>query len=803
MKFAREESFQKKHPYIGTEHILVGLILENSSIAAAVLRQAGVEIEKVRAEIKVDSVSGTTAPGTLPFTARAKQALESSVEEAANFRHNYIGTEHLLLGIINDNNNTAAKILMKLSIDPGAIRSETLELMGQSNAVPAEIEETATAANKNNKKTFAKKDKSALTQFGRDLTQLAYEDKLDPLIGREYEIERTLLILARRTKNNPALLGEPGVGKTAIVEGIARKIVEGKVPEAMKDHRLIALDLAALVAGTKYRGQFEERIKAVMQEAAKEPIILFIDEIHTLVGAGGAEGAIDAANVLKPALSRGEIRCIGATTLDEYRKTIEKDGALARRFQQIIVEPPTIDQSIRILRGIQSKYEKFHRVKYDDAAIIDAVNLSNRYISTRFLPDKAIDVIDEAGARVVLDSLKPRELHKLESEIEDKQREKDVAVAEQDFEKAADIKSKLDRLNEQMSTVLEKHKKQKKSLTVTCETVAQTISRMTGIPISDLTASEADRLLNLEKELNLTVIGQNKAKQGLARALRKARAGLKDPKRPIGSFLFLGPTGVGKTLLVKAMAKVLLGSENSLIQLDMSEYGEKFNVSRLVGSPPGYVAYEEGGQLTEAVRRKPYSIILFDEIEKAHPDVFNILLQIMEEGILTDASGRQVDFRNTVVVLTSNVGSSAIQNKTSLGFGAAVATADDIIEKQLNDELSQVFKPEFLNRLNDRIIFTQLTREELYQVLDLELSKLRQLLDARECKLQLTQAAKDFLLDKGWNPEMGARPLKRALDQYLEDLLSEEILKYQQTSITFCIDYHEGDDKLSCTSVLS
>jgi ATP-dependent Clp protease ATP-binding subunit ClpC len=801
MKLAREESFGKKHPYIGSEHILIGLLLEDSGIAAAALRQAGVEVENVRKEVDINPTTNQIAVGAIPFTANAKEALEASVLVASNLRHNYIGTEHLLLGIIANTESTASQILEKLNIDLTTIETSTTDLIGGSAITTAEVVEKEKEDSRGNKKQYnapAKKDKSALAQFGRDLTLLAFEGKLDPLIGREVEIERSLLVLARRTKNNPLLLGEPGVGKTAIVEGIAQRIVEGKVPDALKDHRIIALDLPAMVAGTKYRGQFEERIKAIMAEASKEPVVLFIDELHTLVGAGGAEGAIDAANVLKPALSRGEIRCLGATTLDEYRKYIEKDGALARRFQPIIVEPPTAEQTVAILKGLQSKYEEFHSVKYDLDALETAVKLSDRYITNRFLPDKAIDVIDEAAARVVMESLRPRELTELENQIVEMEREKSHAVSDQKFEQAAGHRDEIDEAKVRLKVMLDKHTgKNRKVQRVTKEVVTATVAKITGVPLSSISASEADKLLNLEKELGLTVIGQEKAKKSLAKALRKSRAGLKDPKRPIGSFLFLGPTGVGKTLLVKTMAKTLLGSENALIHLDMSEYGEKFNVSRLVGSPPGYVGFDEGGQLTEAVRRKPYSIILFDEIEKAHQDVFNILLQIMEEGKLTDASGRVVDFKNTIVVMTSNVGSHVIQNKAPLGFGQSSTSIDDVIETQIMDELQKVFRPEFINRLDGNIVFTQLTQEEMKDVLKLELHRLEKQLADKKIKLFLTEEAKSFLLEKGWNPEFGARPLRRAIANYVEDLMADEILKNQDLKEVHLTKNPDADSLMS------
>lgn len=795
MKHARDESFANKHPYIGTEHLLIGLLLEDSGIAAAVLRQAGVLVDKVREQVNISPTTANIAANAIPFTANAKEALEAAVLSASNLRHNYIATEHLLLGMLANNQCTASQILETLDVDLSALEASTSELIGSAAATAAKEEksEVATASNKKHYNA-PKKEKTALAQFGRDLTLLAFEGKLDPVIGRETEIERAVLVLARRTKNNPLLLGEPGVGKTAIVEGIAQKIVDGKVPETLKNHRLVALDLPAMVAGTKYRGQFEERIKAVMQEASKEPVVLFIDEMHSLIGAGGAEGAIDAANVLKPALSRGEIRCMGATTLDEYRKYIEKDGALARRFQPIIVDPPTPVEAVQILKGLQPRYEQFHNVKYEPEALETAVALADRYIVDRFLPDKAIDVLDEAGARVVMEALRPKEISEIENRLVQLELEKAQAVSSQKFEEAAEIRDRIDAAKAELEEATKKHGKSRKVQKVTKEIVAATVSKITGVPLDSISASEADRLLNLEAELDRMVIGQAKAKKTLARALRKSRAGLKDPKRPIGVFMLCGPTGVGKTLIVKAMAKTLFGSENALISFDMSEYMEKHNVSRMLGAAPGYVGFEEGGQLTEAVRRKPYSIVLFDEVEKAHPDVWNIFLQIMEEGKLTDSNGRVVNFKNTVVVMTSNVGSQLIQNKAPLGFGNSSSNAE-IIESQITEELGKHFKPEFLNRLDDKIIFTQLTKEELTAILELELAKVQRLLDNRGISMYLTDAAKDFLIEKGWNPEMGARPLRRAVSRYVEDAISDGILKSPETKV-FQLDVDAENDKL-------
>lgn len=780
MKLARDECHASRHGFIGTEHILVGLIKEDQGIAAAVLRQQGADLKKVRAQIKIDQVD-TPAPGIIPFTPRAKQSLEAAIDEAVQMRHNYVGPEHLLLGLINDEDSAAVQILFSLNIDIDVIRNETYELTGES-PVTTEVEDKqeteASSSSSAKKRDNKKKSKRALVQFGRDLTELAEQKKLDPVIGRKDEIERVMLILARRTKNNPVLLGEPGVGKTAIVEGIAQQIIEGKAPESLHEHKIIALDLAAMVAGTKYRGQFEERIKAVIQEATETKVVLFIDEIHTLVGAGGAEGAIDAANVLKPALSRGEVRCIGATTLDEYSKTLEKDGAMERRFQKVVVEPPSKTESEQILYGLLSKYEEHHKVSYSNEAIEAAVHLSDRYINNRFLPDKAIDVIDEAGARLVMDNYRPSHLRDAEKDLESLQRSKEEAVASQKFEYAAEIRDKIAGLETAILELEHQWENREKTVpTVDKELIAITVAKMTGIPVASLSTSETDKLLKLEQTLNSYVIGQSKAKLAVAKALRKTRAGLGNPNRPVGCFLFLGPTGVGKTLLVKALAKELLDTEDSLISLDMSEYMEKHSVSRLVGAPPGYVGFDEGGQLTEAVRRKPYSIVLFDEIEKAHADVYNMLLQIMEEGHLTDSNGRKVNFKNTIIVMTSNVGSSAIQNKSPLGFGGTGESNESIIEKQIEEDLNKTFKPEFLNRLDDKIIFGQLNKEELYEVLDLELSKVQKRLEERSIKLTLTQEARDFLLKEGWNPDFGARPLRRAVATHIEDLLAEEILR--------------------------
>jgi len=805
LSLARQESNALKHGVVGTEHILLGLRKEEAGVAAAALRAAKVREEDIK-NIVISATQPVENPppiGKLPFSDMARKSLDAAFREASEMRHNFLGTEHILLGLLASKDTNASKILIQLGHDIEAIKQEIYEMSGEV-VVQSELEEEEDVVSSGSlaeEKKGSAKAKSALEQFGRDLTELAKEGKLDPVIGRDREIERLILILARRTKNNPVLLGEPGVGKTAIAEGIAQRIIAADVPESILGHKLISLDLTAMVAGTKYRGQFEERIKAVMQEASNKKIILFIDELHTLVGAGSAEGGIDAANVLKPALSRGEIRCIGATTLNEFRKYVEKDGALNRRFQKIMIDPPSISDTIAIIKGIISKYEKHHRVKYTDDAIEAAVTLSDRYITSRFLPDKAIDVIDEAAARKVMEMYRPEKLREAEEQLKALKRDKLEAVAVQDFERAARLRDEINTVTESIETLKIKWKKdstRKKNQLVTKALVATTVSKITGIPVDDITATESDRLLALEDELNKTVIGQSQPKEILAKCLRRTRAGLGNPNRPLGCFLFLGPTGVGKTLLVKAMAKIIFNSDEALITLDMSEYMEKHSVSRLIGAPPGYVGHEEGGQLTEAIRRKPYSIVLFDEIEKAHPDIFNTLLQIMEEGKLTDSMGRTVDFRHSIIVLTSNVGSDLIKNKTALGFG--MPTQEDVdtrIEAQLDGVLARTFKPEFINRLDAKVFFKQLSKEELLEVLDLELNKIKGRLKVSNRSFDLTEPAKAFLLDKGWSPEYGARPLRRAVEHYIEDLLAEEILRGSFTEgATVTIDHTSGDDYL-------
>jgi len=786
MTLARQEAQKLNNDYIGTEHILLGLVQEGSGVAAQVLKNLDVDLRKVRAEVERLVEHGTSpVSGTqLPFTPRAKRVLELALEEAQNLGHNYIGTEHLLLGLIRESDGPAAHVLQNLGVKPEDVREEVIELLGADapqGAAKTAGEEGETA--EGTEEPAAGKSKTpALDAFGRDLTELAREGKLDPVIGRQREIERVMQILARRTKNNPVLLGEAGVGKTAIVEGLAQRVVHGEVPEILRAKRLVVLDLAMMVAGTKYRGQFEERIKAVMTEVRRaRNIVLFIDELHTLVGAGGAEGAIDASNVLKPALSRGEVQCIGATTLDENRKYIEKDGALERRFQTVMVDPPTREEALEILKGLRDRYEAHHRVRFTDQALVDAIELSVRYVTGRFLPDKAIDVVDEAGARVRLKAMtQPPDVKDLEAEITRKDQEKEEAVAAQDFERAAALRDAVSKLRKRRDGVLEDWRKKSRDAedVVDSDIIAETVSRMTGVPLTRIEKGEAERLLTMEVELHRTVVGQPAAVSAIARAVRRSRSGLKDPKRPMGSFIFLGPTGVGKTLLAKALAKFMFGNEDALLMIDMSEYMEKHNVSRLVGAPPGYVGYEEGGQLTERVRRRPYSVVLFDEIEKAHHDVFNMLLQIMEEGRLTDSFGRHVDFRNTIVIMTSNIGSDVVKNQTSLGFSGGGAEQNyEKMKENLGRELERHFRPEFLNRVDDTIVFQPLTREDLKKIIDIELASIRVRLEERGVTLTLTEQAREHILDQGTNLEFGARPLRRALERLIEDPLSEEILR--------------------------
>ncbi|MBI3270977.1 MAG: ATP-dependent Clp protease ATP-binding subunit [Planctomycetes bacterium] len=792
MSIARQEAQRFNHEYIGTEHILLGLVQEGSGIAAKVLKNLDVDLKKIRQEVEKLIPHGppTVTMGQLPFTPRAKRVLELAQEEANNLGHDYIGTEHLLLGLLRENEGVAAQVLMNLGMKLEDVREEVLEVLNV-DVTNQDSDELRT-----NKTTKSKTP--ALDAFGRDLTELATEQKLDPVIGRRREIERVIQILSRRTKNNPVLLGEAGVGKTAIVEGLAQDIVGGNVPEILKDRRIVVLDLALMVAGTKYRGQFEERIKAVMNEVRRaKTIILFIDELHTLVGAGGAEGAIDASNVLKPALARGEIQCIGATTLDEYRKYIEKDGALERRFQTIMVDPPSKEEALEILKGLRDKYEAHHRVTYSDQALDACVELSSRYITGRFLPDKAIDVMDEAGARVRLQAMtRPPNLKDVEGEIKKLDKEKDEAIAVQDFERAALIRDKATQLRKQKEQTQRVWREQNKEVdgTVDEEIISETVSRMTGIPLSRLEKKEAERLLKMEDEIHKTVVSQDEAVHAIAKAIRRSRAGLKDPKRPIGSFIFVGPTGCGKTLMAKALAKFMFGEEDALIQIDMSEYMEKHNVSRLIGAPPGYVGYEEGGQLTEKIRRRPYAVVLLDEIEKAHGDVYNMLLQIMEEGRLTDSFGRHVDFRNVILILTSNIGADVIKNQATLGFKKTGADANyDQMKGQLLKEIEKHFRPEFLNRLDEVIVFRGLTRVDLQKVVHLELAGIAKRIHDRGLTLKLTDEATEFLIDNGYNPDFGARPLRRAVERFVEDPLSESVLRGEYKDFNFIlVDVKEG-----------
>jgi len=768
---AKEEARRFNHDYIGTEHILLGLVREGEGVAAAVLQKIGVSLENIRLEIEKLVQPGPTTQiiGDIPFTPRAKKALELAAEEARSLGHNYIGSEHLLLGLIREGEGIASQVLLNLGMDLNTVRNEVMELLG--SALPGFGQGGQQAKTKT----------PALDAFGRDLTTLAKENKLDPVIGRHQEIERVIQILSRRTKNNPVLLGEAGVGKTAIVEGLAQSIVTGNVPEVLRNKRIVVLDLALMVAGTKYRGQFEERIKAVMEEIKRsQDVIIFIDELHTLVGAGAAEGAIDASNILKPALSRGELQCIGATTMDEYRKHIEKDAALERRFQTIMVEPPSMEQTVGILKGLRDKYEAHHRVTFRDDALEAAAKLSDRYISGRFLPDKAIDLIDEAGSRARLNVLiVPPDIKKLEQKVESLRKEKEAFIKSQDFEKAASLRDQeriarqeLENLNREWSLAKDKMRPE-----ISEEDIAKIVSQWTGIPIFRLEEKESEKLLKIEEELHKRVVGQNEAIEAIAHAVRRSRAGIKDPKRPIGSFIFLGPTGVGKSLLARALAEFMFGDEDALLQLDMSEYMEKFNVSRLIGAPPGYVGYEEGGQLTERVRRRPYAVILLDEIEKAHPDVSNLLLQVFEDGRLTDSFGRKVDFRNTVVIMTSNVGAELIRKTSSLGFRAQ---KEEITYQEMKDklleEVKRTFKPEFLNRIDDIIVFRQLAREDLQRIIDIEVGFVAERLREQNISLEVTQEAKDFLTEKGFDPIFGARPLKRTIQRFLEDPLASEII---------------------------
>jgi ATP-dependent Clp protease ATP-binding subunit ClpC len=779
MQLANQEAQRFNHEYVGTEHVLLGLVKEGSGVAANVLKNLDVDLRKIRTEVEkiVQAGPDVVTMGKLPQTPRAKKVIEYAIEEARNLNHNYVGTEHLLLGLLREQEGVAAQVLMNLGLKLEEVREEVLNLLGHGMDTGGEGERAAAKGGKS--KT------PALDSFGRDLTDLARQGKLDPVIGRHNEIERVIQVLSRRTKNNPVLLGEAGVGKTAIVEGLAQMIVDGNVPELLRDRRIVVLDLAMMVAGTKYRGQFEERIKAVMNEVRRaKNTILFIDELHTLVGAGGAEGAIDASNVLKPALARGEVQCIGATTLDEYRKYIEKDGALDRRFQMVIVNPPSKQEALEILRGLRDRYEAHHRVQITDEALEAAVEYSDRYITGRCLPDKAIDVIDEAGARVRLKAMtRPPDLKELDEQIERLNQDKEEAVANQDFERAAALRDQADKLKKRKEQITREWRERSKEIdgTVDEEVVAEVVSKMTGIPLTRLETEETERLIRMDEELQKKVISQSEAIKRISQAVRRSRAGLKDPKRPIGCFIFAGPTGVGKTLLAKSLAEFMFGDSDALIQIDMSEYMEKHNVSRLIGAPPGYVGYEEGGQLTEKIRRRPYAVVLLDEIEKAHPDVYNMLLQIMEEGRLTDSFGRNVDFKNTILIMTTNAGAEATTSSAFFGFDRGRnlddASSYEEMKERVKVVIEKYFRPEFLNRLDDVIVFHQLNRENLKQIVDIELGKVRGRLRDRGLELIMTDEAREFIIDKGFNPDYGARPLRRAIENLIEDPLAEEILR--------------------------
>jgi ATP-dependent Clp protease ATP-binding subunit ClpC len=786
MQLANQEAQRFNHEYIGTEHVLLGLIKEGSGVAANVLKNLDVDLRKIRLEVEklVQSGPDMVTMGKLPQTPRAKKVIEYSMEEARNLNHNYVGTEHILLGLLREQEGVAAQVLMNLGLKLEEVREEVLNLLGHGiEGAEGERGGRGGVGEEGGEGRKSRSKTPALDSFGRDLTELARQKKLDPVIGRETEIERAIQILSRRTKNNPVLLGEAGVGKTAIVEGFAQRVIEGDVPELLLDRRIVVLDLAMMVAGTKYRGQFEERIKAVMNEVRRaKNTILFIDELHTLVGAGGAEGAIDASNVLKPALARGEIQCIGATTLDEYRKYIEKDSALARRFQEVLIEPTTPADTVQILRGLRDRYEEHHRVQITDDAIQAAVELSDRYITGRCLPDKAIDVIDEAGARVRLKSMsKPPNLKEIDDEVEGLNRQKEEAVANQDFEQAARLRDQADKLKKKKQNITKewREKSRENGGVVDEDVIAEVVSKMTGIPLTRMTTEDSLRLMQMEDELHKRVISQDEAIKAIARAVRRSRSGLQDPKRPTGTFVFAGPTGVGKTLLAKALAEFMFGDAEALVQIDMSEYMEKHNVSRLIGAPPGYVGYEEGGQLTEQIRRRPYAVVLLDEIEKAHPEVFNMLLQVMEEGRLTDSFGRNIDFRNTILIMTTNAGAEAIKNESAFGFntGKDQDASYESMKTRVVDEIEKVFRPEFINRVNDIIVFRHLNDEDMKHVVDLELAKVRDRLKEKGLAIELSDDAKAFLIAKGSNTDYGARPLRRAIENFVEDPLAEELLK--------------------------
>jgi ATP-dependent Clp protease ATP-binding subunit ClpC len=779
LALARKEADRFNHNYVGTEHLLLGLIKLGQGVAVNVLQKMGLDLETVRMEVEKQVGSGpeTKMVGNIPYTPRVKKVLALAGKEAKALQHSYVGTEHILLGLLREGEGVAARVLKSLEVDIERTRNEILKELDPNFAPQEEGEGVPTEVG-------GKKDSKtpALRAFGRDLTETAKKGELDPVIGRAEEIERVIQILCRRTKNNPVLIGEAGVGKTAIAEGLAQEIVAGNVPEILHEKKVITLDLALMVAGTKYRGQFEERIKAVMDEIRRtKNVILFIDELHTIVGAGSAEGAMDASNIIKPALSRGELQCIGATTLNEYRKYIEKDAALERRFQTVKVEAPSVEQTIQILKGIRPKYEAHHKAKILDEAIEAAAKLSDRYLTGRFLPDKAIDIMDEAGSRARIAAMtRPPNVKDIEADIERIRGEKEAAIKAQDFEKAAALRDSEKQAKDRLDAILAEWRvsKGEKEVVVSEDEIMHVVSKWTGVPLSRMEQQETAKLLAMESELKGKVIGQDEAVIAISKALRRSRADLKDPRRPIGSFVFLGPTGVGKTFLARTLAEFMFGDADALIQIDMSEYMEKFTASRLIGSPPGYVGYEEGGQLSEAVRRRPYSVVLFDEIEKAHPDVMHLLLQILEEGKITDSLARKIDFRNTIIIMTSNVGAELIKKQTQLGFGAPKLDDNyDNMREKILDETKRVFKPEFLNRLDDIIVFHTLTKPDLIRIVDLEVSKVVERIKLKNIHLQLDDTAKDFLIDKGYDPQYGARPMRRAVEKYLEDPMAEDLLR--------------------------
>ncbi len=806
---AQEEAKRLNHDYVGTEHILLGLIALGEGVAAQVLANLGVDLRRVRSEIEkiVGTGDNVMLLGEIPFTPRAKKVLEYAVEEAQHMGHSYVGTEHLLLGLIREEEGVAARVLENLGLRLDVVREEVLNLLGEGQA-QQQGGATGGAQQGSGSPTRTKSKTPTLDEFGRDLTAMAREGKLDPVIGRDDEIERMIQILARRTKNNPVLIGDPGVGKTAIVEGLATKISTADVPEILLNKRLLTLDLALVVAGTKYRGEFEQRLKNIIEEIrrSKGAVVLFIDELHTVIGAGAAEGAIDASNMIKPALSRGELQTIGATTLDEYRKYIERDAALERRFQPIIVDPPSVDETFTILQGLKDKYEAHHKIKYDDSALRAAAELSDRYISERFLPDKAIDLIDEAGSRARLQSsATPPEFKDKEVEIEKVVKEKSASISGQEYEKAARLRDKEKELRKALEENKKKwrEKRDQSTPTITGEDIAAVVSKWTGVPVTALTETETEKLVHMEDNLHKRVIGQQEAIKTLSQAIRRSRAGLKDLKKPIGSFMFLGPTGVGKTELARALSEFMFGNEDSMIRIDMSEYMEKFAVSRLIGAPPGYVGYEEGGQLTEAVRRKPYSVVLLDEIEKAHPDIFNILLQVMDDGVLNDNLGHKVSFKNTIVLMTSNVGARLISKGKSLGFAAADTADQEVrdykkMKETVMDEVKRVFSPEFINRLSDIIVFHPLNEKEMTEILVMMLAKVRAKIEAQGYKIEFSAETDKYLIKNGFDVNYGARPLGRTIQRSVEDPLSEDILlKKFERGDTIYVEVDTANDKLA------